>query len=91
MESLHSLQWGDSEVYEISNCKSHLSMLGVGITLLTILGGLETLTNQLDLPFGLLQNIGSENLPFTGMRQFRGVRYFRLYRASNGAICKLDW
>ena len=68
MESLHSLQWGDSEVYEISNCKSHLSTLGVGITLLTRLSGLEMLTNQLNLIFGLLQNIGSENLPFPGLR-----------------------
>ena len=68
MESLHSLQWGDSEVYEISNCKSHLPTLGVGITLLTGLSGLETLMNQLDLLFSLLQNIGSKNLPFPGLR-----------------------
>src|ERR1041385_1360956 len=68
MESLHSLQWGDSEIQENSNCKSHLSTLGVGITLLTRLSGLETLTNQLELLFGLLQNIGSEDFPFSGLR-----------------------
>src|ERR1041385_3634511 len=68
MESLHTLQWGDSEIHKISNCKSHLSTLGVGITLLTRLSGLETFTNQLDLLFGLLQNIGSDNFPFSGLR-----------------------
>jgi len=68
MELLHSLQWGDSEIHKVSNCKSHLSTLGVGITLRTRLSGLETLINQLDLLFGLFQNIGSENLPFLGLR-----------------------
>ena len=68
MELLHSLQWGDSEIHKVSNYKSHLSTLGVGIALLTILSGLETLMNQLEQLFSLLQNIGSENLPFTGLR-----------------------
>src|ERR1041385_6481694 len=72
MESLHSFQWGDSEIHKISNFKSHLSTLGVGITLLTRLSRLETLTNQLDLLFGLFQNIGSENLPFSGQRPVQG-------------------
>src|SRR4051812_22546198 len=72
MESLHSLQWGDSEIHKISNCKSHLSTLGVGITLLTRLSGLETLTNQLDLFFGLFQNIWSENLTFSSLRPVQG-------------------
>src|ERR1041385_5892036 len=72
MESLHSLQWGESEIHKISNCKSHLSTLGDGITFLMRLSGLETLTNQLDLLFGLLQNIGSKNLPFSGLRPVQG-------------------
>src|ERR1041385_3603211 len=72
MESLHSLQWGDSEIHKISNCKGHLSTLRVGITLLTRLSGLEMLTNQLDLLFGLLQNIGSEIFPFSGLRPVQG-------------------
>src|SRR4051812_42144223 len=84
MESLHSLQWGDSEVHKISNCKGHLSTLGVGITLLTRLSGLETFTNELDLLFGLLQNIGSENFPFFGLRPVEG-------RATLSSIQGFKW
>ena len=61
MEPLHSLERGHTEVHEVPFGEGHLSALRVSIALLTGLGRLETITDQLNLLFGLTESIGSKD------------------------------
>ena len=68
MESLHSLERGHTEVHEVSFGEGHLSALGVGVALLTGLGRLETIMNQLNLLLHLTESIGSKDFSISNFR-----------------------
>jgi hypothetical protein len=62
MEALHTLEWCHSKVDKVSCVEGNRSSLGVGITLLSRLGCLETVADKLDLFLGLLDDVGAKDL-----------------------------
>jgi hypothetical protein len=68
MEALHTLEWYDSKVYKFSHIEGDGSPLWVGITLLSRLGGFQTVADELDLLFGFLNDIRPKHLAFSCFR-----------------------
>jgi hypothetical protein len=67
MEPLHTLERCHSKIDKISHVEGNRPSLGVGIALLSGLGGLQTIPNELDLFFGLLNDIGPKYLAFSSL------------------------
>jgi hypothetical protein len=67
MEALHTLEWCDSKVDKISHIESDRSPLWVGVTLLSRLGCFQAIADELDLLFGLLDNVGPKYLAFSSL------------------------
>jgi hypothetical protein len=67
MEALHTLEWCDSKVDKISHIEGDRSSFWVGITLLSGLGCFQTVADELDLLFGLLDDIGPKYLAFSSL------------------------
>src|SRR5665811_273258 len=72
METLHSFQWGHSEINKISDVEGKITTLGISVTLLTGLGSFEALTNKLNLFFGFTEGIGSKQFAFSGVGPIQG-------------------
>jgi hypothetical protein len=64
---LHALEWGHSKIDKISNLEGKGSPSRIGITLLSRLSGLQMVSDQLHLLFGLLDDIGTEYLAFPSL------------------------
>jgi hypothetical protein len=62
MEALHTLEWCHSKINKISHVEGNRPSLRVSIALLSGLGCLQTIPNELDLLFGLLNDIGPKDL-----------------------------
>jgi hypothetical protein len=62
MEALHSLERCHSKVDKISHVEGNRPSLRVSIALLPGLGCFQTIPNELDLLFGLLNDIGPKDL-----------------------------
>jgi hypothetical protein len=67
VESLHSLQRGDSKISEIIELEFQVTALAVRVALLARLSGLQTVTDQLYLFFGLTEMIRSKDLAIAGL------------------------
>jgi hypothetical protein len=67
MEALHALERCHSKVDKISHVEGNQPSLRVSIALLPGLGCLQTIPNELDLLFGLLNDIGSKYLAFSSL------------------------
>jgi hypothetical protein len=67
MEALHTLEWCHSKVNKISHVEGNRPSLRVGIALLSGLGCLQTIPNELDLFFGLLNDIGPKYLALSSL------------------------
>jgi hypothetical protein len=67
MEALHTLEWCDSKVDKIFHIEGDRSPLWVSVTLLSGLGCFQTVSDELDLLFGLLDNIGPKYLAFSSL------------------------
>src|SRR3954466_5657341 len=65
---MHSLQRRNFEIHKISDIESEVSTSLVGITLLSGLGGLEVLTNLVNLLFCFSEDVGSKNLTLSYFR-----------------------
>jgi hypothetical protein len=68
MEALHTLEWCDSKVDKVSHIKGDGSSFRVSVTLLSGLGCFQTVADELDLLFGLPDNIGPKYLTFSSFR-----------------------
>jgi hypothetical protein len=68
MEALHTLEWCDSKVDKISHIQGDRPPLWVTLTLLSGLGCFQTIEDEVDLLFGLLDNIGPKYLAFFSLR-----------------------
>ena len=55
MKTLHSLEWGHSEIDIISDTEGDIATLGISVALLTGLGSFETLADKLNLFFGFTE------------------------------------
>jgi hypothetical protein len=62
MEALHTLEWCDSKVDKVSHIEGDRSPLRVGITLLSRLGGFQTVADKLDLFLGFLNDIRTKHM-----------------------------
>jgi hypothetical protein len=67
MKALHTLEWCDSKVDKVSHIEGDSSPFWVSVTLLSGLGFFQTVTDELDLLFGLLDNIGPKYLAFPSL------------------------
>jgi hypothetical protein len=67
MEALHTLEWCDSKVDKISHIEGDRSSFWVSATLLSGLGYFQTVADEMDLLFGLLDNIGPKYLAFSSL------------------------
>jgi hypothetical protein len=67
MEALHTLERCHSKIDEISHVEGNRPPLRVSIALLSGLGCLQTIPNELDLLLGLLDNIGPKYLAFSSL------------------------
>jgi hypothetical protein len=67
VESLHSLQRGDSKISEIIELEFQVTALAVRVALLARLSGLQTVADQLYLFFGLTEMIRSKDLAIAGL------------------------
>jgi hypothetical protein len=67
VEALHTLEWCDSKVDKVSHIEGDRSPLWVSITLLSGLGRFQMVADELDLLFGLLDNIGPKYLAFPSL------------------------
>jgi hypothetical protein len=67
MEALHTLERCDSKVDRVSHIEGDRSPLWVSITLLSGLGYFQTVADELDFLFGLLDNIGPKYLAFSSL------------------------
>jgi hypothetical protein len=65
MEMLHTLERCHSKVDKISHVEGNQTSLRVSITFLPGLGCLQTIPNELDLLFGLLNDIRTKDLAFS--------------------------
>jgi hypothetical protein len=65
MEALHTLERCHSKVDKVSHVEGNRSSLGIGITLLSRLGCLQTIPDELDLLLGLLNNVRAKDLAFS--------------------------
>jgi hypothetical protein len=68
MEALHTLEWCDSKVDKVSHIEGDRSPLWVSVTLLSGLGCFQMVADELDLLFGLPDNIGPKYLTFSSLR-----------------------
>jgi hypothetical protein len=68
IEALHTLEWCDSKVDKVSHIEGDRSPLWVGVTLLSGLGFFQMVADELDLLFGLLDDIGPKYLAFSSLR-----------------------
>jgi hypothetical protein len=68
MEALHTLEWCDSKVDKVSHIKGDGSSLRVSVTLLSGQGCFQMVADELDLLFGLPDNIGPKYLTFSSFR-----------------------
>ena len=64
-EALHPFEWSYSKIKKISDLECKIEVLGVGVALLTGLGGFETFADKLDLLFGLTKGIRSKQFAFS--------------------------
>jgi hypothetical protein len=67
MDALHTLEWCDSKVDKVSHIEGDRSPFWVGVTLLSGLGCFQTVADELDLLFGLLDDIGPKYLAFSSL------------------------
>jgi hypothetical protein len=67
MEALHTLEWCDSKVDKVSHIEGDRSPLWVSVTLLSGLGCFQTVADELDWLFGLLDDIGPKYLAFSSL------------------------
>jgi hypothetical protein len=67
VKSLHSLEWSDAKIGMISNLEGQFTSLGISITLLTGLSGLEAIADQLNLFFSFAKMVRSKNLTISGL------------------------
>jgi hypothetical protein len=67
MEALHTLERCHSKLDKISHVEGNRPSLRVGIALLPGLGYLQTIPNELDLLFGLFNDIGPKYLAFSSL------------------------
>jgi hypothetical protein len=67
MEALHTLEWCHSKIDKISHVEGNRPSLRVSIALLSGLGCLQTIPNELDLLFGLLNDIRPKYLAFSSL------------------------
>jgi hypothetical protein len=67
MEALHTLEWGHSKVDKVSHVEGNRSSLGVGITLLPRLGCFKAVSDELDLLFGFLNDVGAKDLALSSL------------------------
>jgi hypothetical protein len=67
MEALHTLEWCHSKINKISHVEDNKPSLRVSIALLSGLGCLQTILNELDLLFSLFNDIGSNYLAFSSL------------------------
>jgi hypothetical protein len=65
METLHTLERCHSKVDEVSHVEGNRSPIGIGITLLSRLGCLQAIPNELDLFLGLLNDVRAKDLAFS--------------------------
>jgi hypothetical protein len=76
MEVLHTFERCHSKIDKISHVEGDWSSLRVSITLLPGLGCLQTIPNELDLLFGLLNDIRTKDLTFSRFRPIeRGMTF----------------
>jgi hypothetical protein len=67
MEALHTLERCHSKIDKISHVEGNRPSLRVSIALLSGLGCLQTIPNELDLLFGLLNDIRTKYLAFSSL------------------------
>jgi hypothetical protein len=67
MEALHTLERCHLKIDKISHVEGNRSSLRVGIALLPGLGCLQTIPNELDLLFSLLNDVGPKYLDFSSL------------------------
>jgi hypothetical protein len=60
VEMLHALEWGHSEIDKISNLDGKGSPSRISIALLSRLGGLQTVSDQLHLLFSFFDDVRTE-------------------------------
>jgi hypothetical protein len=65
MEALHTLEQSHSKVDEVSHVEGNRPPLGINITLLSRLGCLQAIPNELDLFLGLLNDVRAKDLAFS--------------------------
>jgi hypothetical protein len=91
MEALHTLERCHSKVDEVSHVEGNRSSLGIGITLLSRLGCLQTIPNELDLLLSLLNDVRAKDLAFSRFRPVERGTALASVESFKGAICKLAW
>jgi hypothetical protein len=87
MKALHTLEWCDSKVDKVSHIEGNRSSPIVGITLLSRLGCLQTIADELDLLFGFLNDIRSKHLALSSLRPVeRGTTLSAIYGFEGGHL-----
>jgi hypothetical protein len=65
MEALHTLERTHSKIDKVSHVEGNRSSLGISITLLSRLGCLQAIPNEMDLLLGLLNDVRAKDLAFS--------------------------
>jgi hypothetical protein len=87
MEALHTLEWCDSKVDKVSHIEGDRPPFWVSITLLSGLGCFQMVADELDLLFGLLDDIGSKYLAFSSVGPVkRGAALVAIYGFEGGHL-----
>jgi hypothetical protein len=69
MDSLHSLEWCDTEICKVSSVEGHIPALRIGVAFLAGLCNFQAVSDHLDLFVSLSNYIWAKHLAFSGFKK----------------------